>query len=93
MIRAILATAGIVVGVTPVLAVGQPVIWRDPNTGCGYYLTPQGGMTIRYRADGTIDCRDVPAAGAAAGGRLDDMGKELGRGLDTLLRRGPEERL
>jgi hypothetical protein len=56
-------------------------------------------MTIRYRADGTIDCRDVPAASSTGSGKLDDMAKELGRGLDTLrremerLRRGPEERL
>ena len=33
------------------------MIWRDPDTGCGYFLTPQGGMTIRFRADGSIDCR------------------------------------
>lgn len=56
-------------------------------------------MTIRYRADGTIDFRDVPSESAAGSCKLDDMAKELGRGLDTLrremerLRRGPEERL
>jgi hypothetical protein len=99
MIRPLLAGAMSMLWFTPVLALDEPVVWRDRDTGCGYYLTPQGGMTIRYRADGTIDCRDVPPAGAAGSGKLDDMAKELGRGLDTLrremerLRRGPEERL
>ncbi len=99
MTRSTIAAAASVVWLSPALALDQPVIWRDPDTGCGYYLTPQGGMTIRYRAYGTIDCRDVPAASAAGSGKLDHMAKELGRGLDTLrremerLRQGPEERL
>ena len=99
MIHAILAPAVGVLSLTPAVALDEPALWRDSNTGCGYYLTPQGGITIRYRADGTIDCRDVPAASPTGSGKLDDMAKELGRGLDTLrremerLRRGPEERL
>ena len=99
MIRLRLAAALTLMGLTPALALDEPVVWRDSSTGCGYYLTPRGGMTIRYRADGTIDCRDVPAASPTGSGKLDDMAKELGRGLDTLrremerLRRGPEERL
>jgi hypothetical protein len=99
MTRPLLAAALAFMSLTPALALGEPVVWRDADTGCGYFLTPQGGMTIRYRADGTIDCRNVPAAGAVGSGKLDDMAKELGRGLDTLrremerLRRGSEERL
>ncbi|MDP8920368.1 MAG: hypothetical protein M3O00_16070, partial [Pseudomonadota bacterium] len=72
--------------VTPVLALDQPVVWRDPDTGCGYLLTPQGGVGIRYRADGTIDCPKVTQDGGSARGALDDMTKELGRGLDALRR-------
>ncbi|HEX2552721.1 MAG TPA: hypothetical protein VHL98_03405 [Microvirga sp.] len=40
--------------------------WRDPDQGCTYILTPQGGVGLRYRADGTPDCPDVadlPVAG------------------------------
>ncbi len=98
MIRSLCAVALPLMALTPALALDEPVVWRDPATGCGYFLTPQGGMAIRYRADGTIDCPDVPKS-TAARGTLDDMAKELGRGLDTLrremerLRRGPEERL
>ena len=85
--------------IAPVLALDQPVVWRDPDTGCGYLLTPQGGVGIRYRADGTIDCPKVTQASGSARGALDDMTKELGRGFDALrreldrLRQRPEERL
>ena len=84
MIRPILAVATICLTHT-VFALDQPVIWRDPDTGCGYFPTPQGGMTIRFRADGSIDC---PNASPEAFGRgvLDDMARELGRGLDALRR-------
>ncbi len=98
MIRSLCAVALPLMALTPALALDEPVVWRDPATGCGYFLTPQGGMAIRYRADGTIDCPDVPKS-TAARGTLDDMAKELGRGLDSRrremerLRRGPEERL
>ncbi len=99
MIRAALATAIAVAMLSPVLALNEPVVWRDPNTGCGYLLTPQGGMTIRYQADGTIDCPNASRDAGSARGALDDMARELGRGLDSLrreldrLRRRPEERL
>lgn len=98
MIRAILAAAAGVLFLTPALALDQPVIWRDPDTGCGYFLTPQGGMTIRFRADGTIDCPTASKEAAPGRGILDDTARELGRGLDALKReldrlRNPEQRL
>ena len=83
----------------PALALDQPVIWRDPDTGCGYFLTPQGGMSIRYRADGSIDCPNASREASPGRGVLEDMSRELGRGLDALrreldrLRQRPEERL
>ncbi len=55
MIRTILTVAACLVWLTPALAQNDPVVWRDPSTGCGYFLTPQGGMSIRHRADGSID--------------------------------------
>jgi hypothetical protein len=66
MIRPLRAAALSLMWLTPALALDEPVVWRDPATGCGYFLTPQGGMAIRYRADGTIDCPDVPKGTAAA---------------------------
>ena len=99
MIRAVLAAALALAMVTPVLALDQPVVWRDPETGCGYLLPPQGGIGIRYRADGTIDCPNVAQGGGSGGRTLDGMAREFGRGLDTLrreldrLRQRPEERL
>ena len=99
MTRAILAAALAITMVTPTLALDQPVVWRDPDTGCGYLLTPQGGIGIRHRADGTIDCPNASQEGGSARGALDGMTRELGRGLDTLrreldrLRQRPEERL
>ncbi len=56
MIRAVLAAALALAMLPPALALDQPVVWRDPDTGCGYLLTTQGGIGVRYRADGTIDC-------------------------------------
>ncbi len=99
MVQVILATALAIIMVTPALAPDQPVVWRDPDTGCGYLLTPQGGIGIRHRADGTIDCPNASQEGGSARGALNDMTRELGRGLDTLrreldrLRQRPEERL
>jgi hypothetical protein len=44
-------------------------VWSDPDTGCRYYIYQEGGlqyaiggMTIRFRADGTADC---PSSGAS----------------------------
>ncbi len=99
MIRAVLVTVLALAMGTPALALDQPVVWRDPDTGCGYLLTPQGGIGIRHRADGTIDCPNASQEGGSARGTLDDMARELGRGLDALrreldrLRQRPEERL
>ena len=99
MLRSVLATAVSVVWLPPAVALDQPMIWRDPDTGCGYFLTPQGGITIRYRADGSIDCPNAPRDAASGRGVLDDMAKELGRGLEALrreldrLRQRPEERI
>ena len=99
MIRPILAAAAGVVWLTPVFALDQPVIWRDPDTGCGYFLTPQGGMAIRFRADGSVDCPNAPREAASDRGVLEDMARELRRGLDALrreldrLRQPPGERL
>jgi hypothetical protein len=99
MIRLIFATVVSVVWLTPAFALDQPVIWRDPETGCGYFLMPQGGMSIRYRADRSIDCPNSSRDSASGRGVLDDMARELGRGLDALrreldrLRQRPEERI
>ena len=73
---------------TPALALNEPVIWRDPDTSCAYWLTPQGGIAPRHRRDGTPDCpgtseaaRDTPAPGSA-----DQSTSQLGRGYDALKR-------
>ena len=50
MIRSILA---VLLLTTPALALDEPVPWRDPDSGCAYWLTPQGGIAPRYRQDGT----------------------------------------
>jgi hypothetical protein len=86
MTRPIIAAATLIVWLIPAFALDQPVIWRDPDTGCGYFLTPQGGMTIRFRADGSIDCPNASREASSGRGILEDMAKELGRGLDALRR-------
>ena len=66
----------------PPLALDEPVIWRDPDTGCAYFLTPQGGIGLRYRRDGIADCPD-----AGAGSRLvDDTARGLSEGFEALRR-------
>ena len=60
MFRLLCAGALALMWLTPAVALDEPVVWRDSATGCGYFLTPQGGMAIRYRADGTIDCPNAP---------------------------------
>ena len=44
--------------------------WTDPTTGCSYFIyrngqgnASTGGMTIRFRADGTADCPAAPSQG------------------------------
>ncbi len=66
----------------PATALDRPVVWRDEDTGCAYLLTPQGGITPRHRRDGTLDCPDV----AASSGVVENMGRDIARGLDALQR-------
>jgi hypothetical protein len=67
---------------SPAMALDQPVVWRDEDTGCAYLLTPQGGIAPRHRRDGTLDCPDV----AASTGVVENMGRDIARGLDALQR-------
>lgn len=39
-----------------------PSLWRDPAQGCTYIVTPQGGVTLRYRRDGLPDCAEARTA-------------------------------
>ena len=69
-------------GAGPGLALDQPLVWRDPDTGCAYYLTPQGGVSPRFRRDGLPDCPDV-----GTGTRIvDDAVRGLSQGLSALQR-------
>ena len=72
----------LVLQVLPADALEQPVVWRDEDTGCAYLLTPQGGISPRHRRDGTLDCPDV----AASTGVVENMGRDIARGLDALQR-------
>lgn len=76
------AAALLVLIAYPVMALDRPVVWRDEDTGCAYLLTPQGGITPRHRRDGTLDCPDV----AASTGVVENMGRDIARGLDALQR-------
>jgi hypothetical protein len=64
------------------LAVDEPMIWRDPDTGCAYLLSRQGGIAVRHRKDGSIDC---PEAGSPSR-FVDDTARGIARGLDALQR-------
>jgi hypothetical protein len=55
MFRSILAV--LVILTTPAVALDQPTVWRDPDTSCAYWLTPQGSIAPRYRRDG-VCCTD-----------------------------------
>jgi len=67
---------------TPASALEEPVIWRDPGTGCAYLLGPQGGIAPRYGRDGLPDCPD-----ARAGSRvIDDTARGIAQGLGALQR-------
>ena len=72
----------LILSVCPAAALDQPVVWRDEDTGCAYLLTPQGGISPRHRRDGTLDCPDV----AAGTGVVENMGRDVARGLDALQR-------
>ena len=76
------ASALVVLLAQPAVALDRPVVWRDEDTGCAYLLTPQGGITPRHRRDGTLDCPDV----AASTGVVENMGRDIARGLDALQR-------
>ena len=84
MLRIYLITAGLL-AVIPALALEEPVAWRDPESGCKYWLTPQGGIAPCFRANGQPNCPEVES-----GTTLDQTGRditrELGRGLDALKR-------
>jgi len=45
-------------------------------------LVPQGGISPRHRRDGTLDCPEV----AASTGVVENMGRDIARGLDALQR-------
>ena len=77
-----LTSALVVLLAQPAAALDRPVVWRDEDTGCAYLLTPQGGITPRHRRDGTLDCPDV----AASTGVVENMGRDIARGLDALQR-------
>ncbi len=61
--RAKIVAAAVVSTHSYVLAMDAPVVWRDPDSGCAYWLTPQGGIAPRFRRDGVPDCPDVQATG------------------------------
>src|SRR3954469_19867380 len=69
MFRSILAV--LVILTTPALALDQPTVWRDPDTSCAYWLTPQGGIGPRYRRDGLPDCPDARRDASSPGTSLD----------------------
>ena len=66
----------------PAVALEEPVIWRDTETGCAYLLTPQGGIAARHRRDGSLDCPDVRTASRV----VDETARGIAQGLDTLQR-------
>ena len=73
---------------TPAFALNEPVLWRDPDTSCAYWLTPQGGIAPRYRRDGIPDCpgTNEAARDTTAPGSADQSTSQLGRGYDALKR-------
>jgi hypothetical protein len=79
--RLILSVALVGAGV-PALALEPPQPWRDPETGCAYLVTPQGGVTIRFRRDGVPDC---PDAGTTSG-LVDETARGLAQGWENLQR-------
>jgi hypothetical protein len=82
MIRHAAAGALALMLAAPALALEEPVIWRDPDTGCAYFLTPQGGIGLRYRRDGTADCPDAGTASRL----VDDTARGLSEGFEALRR-------
>src|SRR3954451_13639090 len=80
----------VVILTIPAFALDQPVPWRDPDSGCAYWLTPQGAIAPRYRSDGQPACPDDVPRGAGApivsDQAIRDMTRELGRALEALRR-------
>ncbi|PVE20817.1 hypothetical protein DC522_30160 [Microvirga sp. KLBC 81] len=64
------------------LGLETPTVWRDPDTGCAYLLTPQGGVSPRFRRDGAPDCPDASAPSRF----VDEAMRGLSEGLETLQR-------
>jgi hypothetical protein len=80
--RITIAAVGLSIICSPALALEPPTIWRDPDTGCAYLLTPQGGVAPRFRRDGAPDCPDASASSRL----IDDTARGLSRGIETLQR-------
>jgi hypothetical protein len=65
-------------------ALPAPSSWQDPETGCAYLLTAQGGITPRLRRDGLPDCPRVsPTPGQEGAASRDDV-RDLARTIGTL---------
>lgn len=61
--RFTMAALALAAGLPPAIA-QEANSWRDPDQGCWYLMTPQGGIGLRYRRDGTPDCPDARTASA-----------------------------
>jgi hypothetical protein len=82
LLHALACAIWLAVSSMPAMALEEPVIWRDPDTGCAYFLSPQGGIAPRYLRDGSPDCPN-----ARAGARLvDETAQGIARGLAILER-------
>jgi hypothetical protein len=80
--RTALACLVLALGGASARALEEPVVWRDPGTGCAYLLGPQGGIAPRFNRDGSPDCPD-----ARAGSRVvDDTVRGIAQGLGALQR-------
>ena len=88
--RAAVVPVLMVAALTPAQALDEPVAWRDPDSGCSYWLTPQGGIAPRFRRNGMPDCPDVQEPATASplisNQALNDIVRQLGRGLEALTR-------
>jgi hypothetical protein len=81
IIVSVLLVASTASGQTTVPA---PAPWRDPETGCTYLVSPQGGIAIRYAQNGLPDC---PGASLALGEQeIGTTIRALSRAIDDLSR-------
>ena len=53
-VRRLLAATALFATLAPALALDEPVVWRDPDSGCAYWLTPQGGIAPQFDAMGYL---------------------------------------